>query len=94
MAIASGQKAVEAFGGKYVFHQVPYDGSATSFSVDQTATVVSVVAPSSGPTVTLGAGSGSLKTVTVAAGGSNLGGHVVIVTAHGKGIASHGNSNF
>jgi hypothetical protein len=87
---ASGEKPFEAFGTKYVFHVVPYDGAVTTFDVDQTATVATVVDPASGPAVTLGSASGGLKTATVAAGGSHNSGTIVVVTRHGKSVASSG----
>lgn len=82
-------KYTDAFGTKFAFHRVPYSGSSTTFQVDQSATVASCIWPASGPTPTLGSASSGLKTVTLAAGGQNSGGFVVIVTAHGKSVGSN-----
>ncbi len=77
-------------GRNFKFHSVPYSGGAAStFSVDQSATAVAVVEPAANqPSLTLAAGSGGLKVVTVAAGGDDLGGAVTIVVAHGVSISS------
>lgn len=86
-----GDKGVIAFGANYVFHKVPYSGTATTFEVDQSATVATCVSPASGPTVSLestGDSSTFEKTVTLAAGGANDGGNVIICTTHGKSVAS------
>lgn len=88
MATALSDKNVFAFGTNYVLHSVPYSGQATTFSVDQSASSVAVVDPSGGPTATLGSASSGLKTVTLAAGGANIGGRVVVVTAHGTHVGS------
>jgi len=82
-------KAFVAYGCNYVFHQVPYSGSSTTFSVDQSADVAATVSPASGPTASLGDASSGLKTVTLAANGADEGGYVTVVTRHGKSIASH-----
>lgn len=81
---AIGEKPVFAFGENFVLSSVPYSGVATTFSVDARASSVAVIAPASGPTATLGSASGGLKTVTLAAGGANQGGAVIVATAYGK----------
>ena len=77
-------------GRNFKIHSVPYSGGAAStFSVDQSATAVAVLEPaSSQPTITLAAASGGLKVVTLAAGGTDLGGAVTVVIAHGITISS------
>jgi hypothetical protein len=82
-------KGAVAYGLNYVFHQVPYTGAVATFQVDQTCVVAVCVWPASGPTVSIAAASLGLKTLTLAAGGSESGGNVVICTAHGKSIASY-----
>ena len=82
-------KATVAFGLNYVFHKIPYSGLETTFDVDQSAVVVTCVSPASGPGATLAAASAGLKTVTLAAGGVDTSGSVIIVTSHGKSIASY-----
>ena len=84
MSASLGEKSVTAFGQNYVFTSVPYTGSATSFSVDQGVSVAVVAEPASGPTATIGATSNGLTTISLAAGGSNVGGRVVVVTSYGK----------
>jgi len=82
-------KATVAFGGNFVFHKVPYSGASTTFNVDQTAVVAVCVSPASGPTASLGTASSGLIEVTLAAGGSDTSGSVIICTSHGKSIASY-----
>lgn len=81
---------VKAFGKAFTFHQVDYDGSATTFQVDASARAGASIAPASGPTVTLGSAASGLKTVTLAAGGSHTGGKVVVVIWHGGGVIPAG----
>lgn len=88
MSASRGEKVVSYAGLKYVFSDVPYTGKAATFTVDQSAGAVAVVDPASGPTASLGSASNGTKTVTLAAGGSHIGGRVVVVTSHGKTISS------
>ena len=88
MSASIGEKATTAFGLNYVFHTIPYTGSATSFSVDQGVSNVAVVEPASGPTASIGATSSGLTTVSLTAGGANVGGRVVVVASYGKSRAS------
>mgnify|MGYP001588858488 CR=1 FL=1 len=81
---AIGETPVFAFGENFVFSKVSYSGASATFSVDQRAVSVCVVAPAGGPTATLGAAADGLKTVTLAAGGANQGGSVIVATAYGK----------
>jgi hypothetical protein len=81
-------KATVAFGGNFVFHKIPYSGVSTTFDVDQSAVVATCVSPASGPSASLGTASSGIITVTLAAGGADTSGSVIIVTAHGKSIAS------
>lgn len=80
------EKPVIAFGENFVFHRIPYSGQATTFVVDQRATSAAVVAPVSGPSVSIAAAvdNSAVKVITLAAGGANQGGHVIVVTAYGK----------
>jgi hypothetical protein len=83
------EKSVFFDGRNFKLHKIPYDGSATSFDVDQSATAVAVVEPASNqPTATLGAASNGLKTVSIAAGGGNLNAAVMVVVAHGQSVSS------
>lgn len=88
MSASSGEKVVQAFGLTYVFHSVPYTGKATTFQTDQGVTVATVVEPASGPSASIGTASNGLVTITLSAGGANVGGRAVVVTSHGKGISS------
>lgn len=85
-----GDKVVNAFSVNYVFHKVPYNGASTTFDVDQGATVAVCVEPASGPTATIAASAEGTftQTITLAAGGASSGGNVIIVTTHGKTVAS------
>lgn len=85
---AIGETPVSAFGENFVFSRVSYSGAATTFSVDQRAVSVAVVSPASGPSASLGAAADGLKTVTLAAGGQNQGGVVIVCTSYGKSRAS------
>lgn len=85
---AIGETPVFVFGENYVFSRVAYSGASTTFDVDQRAVSVAVVAPASGPSATLGAAASGVKTVTLAAGGANQGGVVIVCTAYGKSRAS------
>ena len=89
MSASLGEKPVFAFGQNYVLHSVPYSGSATSFTVDQRVRVATVVDPASGPTATIGSTSNGLTTISLSAGGQNIGGRVVVATAYGKARAGH-----
>ena len=84
----NGETPFFTFGENFVFSKVGYSGAATTFQVDQRAVSAAVVAPAGGPTATLGAAADGLKTVTLAAGGANQGGSVIVVTAYGKSRAS------
>lgn len=87
--MASRGDKVITFGGQtFVLSIVPYNGKATTFSLDQTAVAVAVAAPTSGPTLTLGSASNGTKTVTVARGGQNIGGVIYVISSHGKGVSS------
>ncbi len=88
MSASLGEKPTFAFGLNYVFHSVPYTGQSTTFQVDQGVSVATVVEPASGPTVTIGATSNGLTTLTLAVGGSNVGGRVVVCASYGKSRAS------
>jgi len=83
-----GDKGVLVFGKNYVFHKVPYNGSSTTFSVDQGATVAVCVHPASGPTASIATASGGLHVITLAAAGANDDGNVIICTNHEKTVAS------
>ena len=85
-----GDSGVNIFGTNYVFHKVPYTGTAATFVVDQGATVAVCVEPASGPTATIAVSvEGTFtQTITLAAGGANSGGNVIIVTTHGKSVSS------
>ena len=66
-----------------VLKKVPYRGQATTYTVDFRTDVVAVVAPASGPTLSLAVSAGARadKTVTVAAGGANKGGYIYVAAA-------------
>jgi hypothetical protein len=83
-----GESVVRVFGANYVFLRCGYAGLADSVTVDQGATKVTVVSPASGgPTLTLGSASSTgTKTVTIAAGGLNAGGAIVILVNGGKSV--------
>ena len=85
---AIGETPIFVFGENFVFSRVSYSGASTTFQVDQRAVSVAVVAPASGPSASLGAAADGLKTVTLAAGGANQGGSVIVCTAYGKSRAS------
>lgn len=84
MSASLGEHPVFAFGLNYVFTSVPYTGQATTFTVDQGVGVAVVAEPSGGPAATIGATANGLTTISLAAGGSNVGGRVVVVTSYGK----------
>ena len=84
--MASSDKNTTAFGKAFSFHLVDYFGDSTTFQVDASASVVATVWPASGPAATVAAGSAGLRTVTLAAGGQNVGGKVIVVATHGNGI--------
>jgi hypothetical protein len=80
-----GETRVRVFGTQFVFLRVAYSGAAVAVSVDQPAVSASVLSPDSGgPTVSLGSASGGLKTLTLAAGGTSVGGAVIVVLNSGK----------
>jgi len=84
-----GETRVRVFGTQFVFLRVAYSGRAVSVSVDQPCVSVSVISPTSGgPSASLGSASGGLKTLTLAAGGSSIGGAVIVVLNSGKTSAS------
>lgn len=87
-----GETQIRIFGTYYTFLRVGYRGVAQTITVDQTATAVSVISPSSGgPTATLAAtvaGSGT-RVITLAAGGSSVGGVVVLCVTGGKSVSSY-----
>lgn len=72
----------------YKLSKIAYDGTDVTFKVDQSAVSAVAVLPASGaPTVTLGAPDSNFeKTVTLAAAASPA--TVIIVTVHGKTVAS------
>jgi hypothetical protein len=82
MAIPLGETVVEVNGRSYKFSKIAYTGSATTFLVDQTASAVTTVLPTSGaPTASLGSSDANFeKTVTLAAG--SAAGEVTVVTTH------------
>ena len=86
MSILS-ENVVEFSGVFYKITRFSYDGTASTFKVDQSATSAVVLLPASGaPTVTLGSGDSSFeKTVTLAAGASAA--TITVVIAHPGTIA-------
>ena len=86
------QKTVMLFGKKYVAHEVPYSGVSVVFDTDLSVTAANVINPvSGGPTLSLGtagATNNNLTRITLAAGGGNDGGKVIILCAHGTSVAS------
>ena len=83
--MASSDKNTTAFGKAFSFHLVDYFGDSTTFQVDASASVVATVWPSGGPAATIAAASAGLRTVTLAAGGAQIAGKVIVVATHGKG---------
>jgi hypothetical protein len=84
MAIPTSETTFQFAGTFYKLSKVPYSGVATDFKVDQSAVSAVLLEPASGgPTVTLGAADSSFeKTVNIAAGGTNEGGTVTVISAH------------
>ena len=88
-----GQATVVLFGKKYVAHKVAYSGAATNFDTDLSvgSLPVCIDPATGGPTASLGtagATNDNLTRVTLAAGGANYGGVVIILCAHGTSVAS------
>lgn len=83
------ENTVEFSGRFYKISRVSYGGASTTFLVDQNASGVSTIDPTSGgPAATLGTGDSNFeKTVTLAAGGSSTAGVVTVITTH-KGTPS------
>jgi hypothetical protein len=88
MSASLGEKAVFYAGQNYVFTSVPYTGQVTTFTVDQGVGSAVVIDPSGGPAATIGATANGLTTISLAAGGGNIGGRAVVVTSYGKSRAS------
>jgi hypothetical protein len=76
--------AVTFAGEDVTLFKVAYRGQATTFSVDYRTVAVGVVAPASGPTLTLGSSvTNQAKTVTVAAGGAHKSGYIIVAAGNG-----------
>ena len=86
MAIVS-ENVVEFSGRFYKITRVGYDGTTTTFKVDQSAISAVALLPASGaPAVSLGSGDSSFeKTVTLASG--STAGTVTVVIAHAGTVA-------
>lgn len=77
--MAEESKAMVFAGVEVVLQRVPYRGQATTYTVDFRTDTVAVIAPASGPTLSLGSStSRGDKTVTVAAGGANKAGYIIV----------------
>ena len=88
-----GQTTVVLFGKKYVAHRVAYSGVSRVFDTDLSvsANPVCIDPATGGPTASLGtagATNDNLTRVTLAAGGADRAGVVVILCAHGTSVAS------
>jgi hypothetical protein len=87
-----GEHAFAYRGRQYKVHSIPYEGLATSFTVDQSAFSAVLIEPASGgPTVTLGSPDPATfrRTVAVGAGGVAFTGELVnIIIAYGKSFSS------
>jgi len=89
--MASSDVNTKAFGKAFSFHLVDYQGDvASTFQVDASARTVATIWPASGPSASLGSASAGLKTVTLAAGGAQLAGKVIVVVGHGAGVIPSG----
>ena len=83
--MAEESKAMVFSGVEVVLQRIPYRGIATTYTVDYRVDVVAVIAPASGPTLSLGTSTFNTtthvagdKTVTVAAGGANKAGYIIV----------------
>lgn len=80
-----GESRDRMFGTQFLFLRIAYNGKAVSVSVDQPCVNAAVLSPASGgPTLTLAAASGGLRTLTLAAGGQHAGGAVIVALNSGK----------